>query len=326
MREQHTDEALIEVGRELLRDEARCIAAAADRLGEELLAAARALCACGGRVVVSGLGKSGHVGRKVAATLASLGIPAFFLHAAEASHGDLGMVCPEDVGVLISNSGETAEVVSLIPHFRRIGAKLIALTGRASSTLAREADVAIDTSVEREADPLGLAPTNSTAVQMACGDAIAGIAATIKGFRSEDFALVHPGGSLGKRLLLRVRDVMGKGGDMPTTLESESVREALFDITSKGYGATIVVDGAGALRGIYTDGDLRRSMERHGTEALDMPVSDVMTRTPRTISPDALASEAEGVMERAEVSVLVAVEDGRPVGIVHIHELLKAGI
>lgn len=321
-----TDEALLEVGRTLLRDEARCIEAAADRAGMELVRAARALTYCAGRAVVSGLGKSGHVGRKMAATFASLGIPAFFLHAAEAFHGDLGMVCPEDVGVLISNSGETAEVVALIPHFKRIGATVVSMTGSPSSTLAMASDIHIDTGVEREADPLGLAPTSSTSVQMAFGDAIAGISERMRGLEAEDFARVHPGGALGRRLLLRVSDVMGRGSEMPITRTGELVREALFEITSKGFGATIVVDGEGRLAGFFTDGDLRRLIERCGVGAMDLPVEEGMTRSPRTISPECLASEATGIMERAEISALIAVEGERPVGLVHIHGLLKAGV
>lgn len=321
------DAELLDVGREVLMDEARSIEAAASRAGGELVAAARVLTECRGRVVVSGLGKSGHVGRKIAATFASLAIPAFFLHAAEASHGDLGMVCPEDVGLLISNSGETAEVVSLIPHFRRIGARVIAMTGRPSSTLAREADIHIDASVDREADPLGLAPTNSTSVQMALGDAIAGISVRMQGLAPEDFALYHPGGSLGKRLLTRVCDLMGKGGDMPTTHVGATTRDALFDITKHGYGATVILDDDGRLAGIFTDGDLRRLLEKRGIEAMDAPVEQGMTSRPRTVAPTVLASKAMAIMEQAEISVLIAVEDdGSPVGIVHIHDILKAGI
>ena len=200
------------------------------------------------------------------------------------------------------------------------------MTGRASSTLARESDVFLDAGVEREADPLGLAPTSSTSVQMAVGDAIAGICARMRGLSPEEFAAFHPGGSLGRRLLLRVSDLMGRGEAMPVTKTGASVREALFDITSKGYGATVVTDGEGILRGIFTDGDLRRLMEREGVAALDLPVENGMTRSCRTISPDKLATEAVRVMEGHEISVLVAVECERPVGIIHLHELLKAGL
>jgi arabinose-5-phosphate isomerase len=326
IKKEMTDGELLAIGRSILSEEARAIDAASARLGHELAMAARLIASCGGRVVVSGLGKSGHVARKIAATLASLGVPAFFLHAAEASHGDLGMVRSEDIGLLISNSGETEEVLSLLPYFRRIGASVIGMTGRAASSLARESDVFLDTGVEREADPLGLAPTSSTSVQMAVGDAIAGICARMRGLSPEEFAAFHPGGSLGRRLLLRVSDLMGRGDAMPVTKMGASVREALFDITSKGYGATVVTDGEGILRGIFTDGDLRRLMEREGVGALDLPVENGMTRSCRTISPDKLATEAVRVMEGYEISVLIAADGECPVGIIHLHELLKAGL
>ncbi|MDR3076507.1 MAG: KpsF/GutQ family sugar-phosphate isomerase [Synergistaceae bacterium] len=326
LKKEMTDGDLLAIGKSILSEEARAIEAVSSRLGEELAGAARLISSCSGRVVVSGLGKSGHVARKIAATFASLGVPAFFLHAAEASHGDLGMVRNEDVGLLISNSGETEEVISLLPYFRRIGAPVIGMTGRASSSLARDSDIFIDTGVEREADPLGLAPTSSTSVQMAVGDAIAGICARMQGLSPEEYAVFHPGGSLGRRLLLRVSDLMGRSGAMPVTALGSSVREALFEITSKGYGATVVVDGSERLCGIFTDGDLRRLMEREGVGALDMPVENGMTRSCRTIAPEKLATEAVRVMEGFEISVLVVAEAERPVGIIHLHEILKAGL
>lgn len=322
----HDISQLLEVGRSLLREEARAIEKTASRVGEDLVRAAMLVTECSGRVVVSGLGKSGHVGRKMAATFASLGIPAFFLHAAEASHGDLGMVRGEDVGLFISNSGETAEVVSLLPYFRRIGAPVIAMTGRASSTLAQNSDIHIDTAVDREADPLGLAPTSSTSVQMAVGDAIAAISSRVRGLKPEDFALVHPGGALGKKLLLRVSDLMSVDREMPVIKIGSSVHDALFEITSKGFGATVVVDDEGDLAGIFTDGDLRRLLEREGVGAMSRPVEDGMTASPRTVEPDRLASEAMGLMERLEISVLVVVEGARPIGVLHLHEILKAGV
>jgi arabinose-5-phosphate isomerase len=321
-----SDEELLAVGKDIIIKEARAMEAAASRLGPEMVRSARLVAGCGGRVVLSGLGKSGHIGRKIAATLASLGAPAFFLHATEASHGDLGMVCPEDVGIFISNSGETAEILSLLPYFRRIGAPVIAMTGRTSSTLALNSDVVIDTSVEVEADPLGLAPTSSTSVQMAMGDAIAGICAKMHGLGPEDFAMFHPGGSLGRRLLTRVSDLMGSGDNLPTSRLGSTVRDALFEITSKGYGATVVVDSDGDLRGIFTDGDLRRLMERIGIGAMDVPVEEGMTGDPRTIAPEKLATEAVRVMEEQEISVIIAVEGRKPVGILHLHEILKSGV
>ena len=321
-----SDDELSRVGRNVMLEEARAIEEAADRLGEDLVRAARLIVSCEGRVVVSGLGKSGHIARKVAATLASLGTPAFFLHAAEASHGDLGMVCPGDIGMFISNSGETAEVISLLPYFKRIGASVIGMTGAPASTLARNSDIFLNTGVGREADPLGLAPTSSTSVQMAVGDAIAGIATRLQNLKPEDFAVFHPGGSLGRRLLLRVSDLMGSGDALPVTRLGGKVRDALFEITSKGYGATVVVDEFGVLRGIFTDGDLRRLLESRGVCAMDLPVEEGMTRNPRVVSKDRLVSEATRMMERLEISVLVVVEGDIPIGIVHLHEILKAGV
>lgn len=324
--EAFSDEELLRTGREVLLEEARAIENLAGRVDARLVSAARLITACRGRVVVSGLGKSGLVGRKIAATFASLGIPAFFLHAAEGVHGDLGMVCPEDVGLFISNSGETAELLSLLPYFRKIGAAVVGVTGRLDSSLAKNSDVCLDSGVEREADPLGLAPTSSTSVQMAIGDAIAGISVKLQRLRPEDFALFHPGGALGKRLLLRVADLMGADERMPVTRFGATVREALFEITSKGYGATVVVDRSGELRGVFTDGDLRRMLEARGVGALDLPVEEGMTKTPRTIACDRLAAEAVRVMEELEISVLIAEQDGKPVGMVHLHDILRAGV
>ena len=321
-----SDGNLLGAARELMRAEAEEILRAADAIGPELVQAARAIYACTGRVVVVGLGKSGHVGRKVSATLASLGTPSFFLHAAEALHGDLGMVRREDVGLFLSNSGTTAEVVELLPHFHRLGAKVIAITGGADSPLARHSDLVLDSHVEREGDPLQLAPMSSTTLQLVIGDALAALVTTLRGLKSEDFALFHPGGALGRRLLTRVRDVMGSGTQLPVVRRGVLVRDALFSITSKNYGATCVVDEEGRLIGIFTDGDLRRLMERRNVEAFNVKIEEAMTRAPRVIAPEALAAEAVRVMEEKEISVLVAVEDGRPVGMVHLHDLLRAGI
>lgn len=321
-----SDEELLETGKTVLVNEARSILAAAERLGAEIVEAARIISRCRGRIVVSGLGKSGHVGRKSAATFASLGVPAFFLHAAEGIHGDLGMVCREDAGFFLSNSGETRELIDLIPYFKRLGAPIIAVTGNPSSTLAREATITLNCGVDREADPLGLAPTSSTTLQMAIGDAVAGMTTRLLGLEKEDFAMFHPGGTLGKRLLLRVSDLMGKGADMPVTRNDALIRDALFDITSKGYGATVVVDGGGRLAGIFTDGDLRRFMERRGPESFDKPVSEAMTAGPRTIAADKLAQEALRLIEQYEISVLVVTEDEKPIGILHLHDILKAGV
>ncbi|HOO63595.1 MAG TPA: KpsF/GutQ family sugar-phosphate isomerase [Synergistaceae bacterium] len=321
-----TPEELLEVGRKVLRSEAEVLLENADSMDFVMVEAAKSIQYCKGRLVVAGLGKSGLIGRKIAATFASLGTPAFFLHASEGAHGDLGMVCREDVGLFLSNSGETREVLELLPYFRRLGATVIAMTGNPASRLAREADLVLCSRVEREADPLGLAPTSSTTLQLALGDALAGMVTEMRGLRREDFALFHPGGSLGRRLLLRVRDVMGGADRLPLVREGASVKEALFSITSKGYGATLVVNGSGELRGIFTDGDLRRLVEDRGAEAFELSVETVMTLSPRVIAPDKLAAEAVLLMEQHEVSVLVVAEGARPVGMVHLHDLLKAGV
>ncbi|MCX7829009.1 MAG: KpsF/GutQ family sugar-phosphate isomerase [Thermanaerothrix sp.] len=320
------DPELLRVGVEVMREEAAAVLEAADRMGGELVRAARMVASCSGRVVVCGLGKSGLIGRKIAATLASLGCPAFFLHAAEGAHGDLGMVCRGDVGLFLSNSGATKEVLEMVPFFRRIGCPVVAMTGRLDSPLARSADVVLDCSVRREADPLGIAPTSSTTLQLAIGDALAGMVTRLLGLKEEDFALFHPGGALGRKLLLRLSDLMAQGDRVPRVLSSASVKEALFEITDKGYG-TVAVEGAnGLLEGIFTDGDLRRLMERCGVEALDLPVGEVMTRHPKVMPPDRLAAEALRLMEEMEISVVLVAEEGRLHGIVHLHDLLKAGV
>lgn len=306
--------------------EAHEILKSAENISVEMVRAAREIYSCRGRVVVVGLGKSGHVGRKISATLASLGTPSFFLHAAEASHGDLGMVRREDIGLFISNSGASSEIVALLPHFRRTGAGLIAITGALFSPLAENADIVINAHVNDEGDPLHLAPMSSTTLELVLGDALAVMVTILRGLRREDFALFHPGGSLGRKLLTRVRDVMGRGENLPVVREGVTVKDALFVITGKGYGATCIVDAGGNLTGIFTDGDLRRLMEKSGSESFSTRIEDAMTHNPKTINPDSLAAEAVRIMEREEISVLIAVEGGKPVGIIHIHELLKAGI
>ncbi|MCI5865025.1 KpsF/GutQ family sugar-phosphate isomerase [Cloacibacillus porcorum] len=321
-----SSEELLATGRDIMLKEAEALKSATERMGAEMASAAHLVSRCRGRIVVSGLGKSGHVGRKTAATFASLGVPAFFLHATEGAHGDLGMVCREDVGYFLSNSGETQELIALIPYFKRLGAPIIAVTGNPESTLAREADIVLNCHVESEADPLKLAPTSSTTLQMALGDAVAGMSTLLLGLQKEDFALFHPGGSLGKRLLLRVSDLMGSGDRMPITKQDARVRDALFDITSKGYGATAIVDDEGKLTGVFTDGDLRRFIEKEGLEGLELPVFRAMTKNPRVIGPERLAVEAVRIVEQWEVSALIVVQDGKPIGMVHIHEILKAGV
>lgn len=325
--EKLTDEELLQAGCRVLRHEAEELEKAANRFGNELVEAARRIEACRGRIVVSGIGKAGHIGRKIAATLSSLGTPSFFLQASEAAHGDLGMVRHEDVALLISNSGKTAEVVALLPFFRRIGAPVIAITGDSESPLAQGADIVLSSAIEREADPLNLAPTSSTTLQLAIGDALGAMVTLLRGLKKEDFALFHPAGALGKRLLLRVCDVMNTAGSLSVVPEETLVKDALFEITSKNYGATSVVGPDGRLRGIFTDGDLRRLIAKDGITCLDKRVGDVMIRSPRTIVPEALAAEAVHIMEKLEISVLIVIDrERRPVGMVHIHELLQSGV
>ena len=323
----YSDNELLDAAKKLIRTEANELLHAADNLNFEIVNAAREIFACEGRVVVVGLGKSGHVGRKISATLASLGTPSFFLHAAEAFHGDLGMVRREDVGLLISNSGSSSEIVALLPHFRRIGAKMIAITGSLNSPLAQHSDIIINAHVEDEGDPLQLAPMSSTTLELVIGDSIATLVAMLRGLKREDFAVFHPGGALGRKLLTRVADVMGTGDRLPVVTKGVTVKDALFVITGKGYGATCVINEDGELIGIFTDGDLRRLMEKSGNDAFNTKIEAAMTKTPRTISPNELAAKAVRVMEQNEISVLIAIDEShKPVGIVHIHELLKAGI
>ncbi len=317
---------LLEEAKRVLEVEAQEILSLKDRLGDEIVRAAKIILSSSGRTVVMGMGKSGLIGRKISATLSSLGTPSFFLHPAEALHGDLGMVRKDDVVLILSNSGETREVLLTLPYFKRIGSKIIAFTGKPSSTLGKEADVVLNTSVEREACPLGLAPTSSTTVMLALGDALAVVLARMRGLSKEDFALFHPDGSLGRKLLLRVEDIMHTGREIPSVLEETILKDALFEMTSKGFG-TILVERGGRLVGILTDGDLRRHLERFGYALLDKKVGEVMIRNPKRISPVKLAAEALALMEKHEISVLPVVdEEDRILGIVHIHDLLKAGI
>ena len=322
-----TDEELLNRARELMRTEANEILRASDELNNDIVRASRMIYNCSGRVVVVGLGKSGHIGRKISATLASLGTPSFFLHAAEASHGDLGMVRREDIGIFISNSGTSPETVALLPHFQRIGAKMIAITGGINSPLAKYSDIVLNSRVETEGDPLQLAPMSSTTLQLVIGDAIASLVTILRGIKREDFALFHPGGALGRKLLTRVKDLMGTGEQLPVVREGVLVKDALFSITSKGYGATCIVNEGGELTGIFTDGDLRRLMEKQGSEIFNVRIEEAMTRNPKVIRAEALAAEAIRIIEQNEISVLIAIDENRsPIGIIHIHEILKAGI
>jgi len=320
-------ERALALGRDVLRTEAEAIRALEGRLGAPFLAAARALLDCRGRVVVIGIGKSGHIARKLAATLASTGTPAFFVHAAEASHGDLGMITADDVVLLLSNSGETDELVSLLPHLKREGAKLIALTGNEQSSLAKNADVHLDASVDAEACPLGLAPTASTTAALAFGDALALTLLDARGFSVEDFARAHPGGSLGRRLLTHVSDVMRTGAAIPAVPLEATLATAVVEMSGKGIGMTAVVDDAGRVSGIFTDGDLRRCLS-HVRDLAAARVAELMTRTPRTIAPERLAIDCVELMETPpKVTQLLVVDaERRLVGALHLHDLFRARV
>ncbi|MDR2332823.1 MAG: KpsF/GutQ family sugar-phosphate isomerase [Burkholderiaceae bacterium] len=314
------------LARETLRDEAQALVALSDRVGEPFVNAVSKILAIRGRVVVMGMGKSGHVGRKIAATLASTGTPAFFVHPAEASHGDLGMVTPVDLVLGISNSGEANELTVLLPVLKRQGVPLIAMTGGMESTLARHADVVLDSGVEREACPLNLAPTTSTTAQMALGDALAVALLDARGFRAEDFARSHPGGALGRKLLTLVRDVMRSGDELPRVEAGASFSELMREMSAKSLGASTVVDGEGHLLGIFTDGDLRRRIES-GAELLGAKAGEVMHTRPRTIRPGALAADAAALMEQHSItSVLVTDDDNQLLGMVHIGDLMRAKV
>lgn len=296
------------------------------KLDEGFDHACQLILACQGRVVVTGMGKSGHIAGKLAATLASTGTPAFFVHPGEASHGDLGMITRTDVVLALSNSGETAEVTALLPLLKRLGIPLVSMTGRPGSTLAKHADAHLDSGVEREACPLDLAPTSSTTAALALGDALAVALLEARGFTAEDFALSHPGGSLGKRLLLRVRDVMHDGARLPQVALGSPLRDALLEITRQGLGFTCVVDNEGRLVGVFTDGDLRRTLDQFH-DLRKICVDEVMTRPGKRIGPDILAAEAVRIMEESRITALAVVDDQqRPIGALHMHDLLSSGV
>ncbi|KVG70424.1 arabinose-5-phosphate isomerase [Burkholderia ubonensis] len=317
------DDRALALARDVLDIEADAVRALSEQLDGDFVKAVALLLGCGGRVVVSGIGKSGHIARKIAATLASTGTPAFFVHPAEASHGDLGMVTADDVFIGISYSGESEELVAILPLVKRIGAKLIAITGRAESSLGQLADVNLNAAVAKEACPLNLAPTASTTAALALGDALAVAVLDARGFGSEDFARSHPGGALGRRLLTYVRDVMRTGDEIPSVGLDATLSDALFQITAKRLGMTAVVDADGKVAGIFTDGDLRRVLERDG-DFRRLPIVDVMTRQPRTIGPDHLAVEAVELMERHRINQMLVVDaDGALIGALNMHDLFS---
>jgi len=317
---------LLRLARQVLDIEADAVRNLSLRLDERFADAVQLMLACRGRVVVSGMGKSGHIGHKIAATLASTGTPAFFMHPGEASHGDLGMIAPDDVVLALSNSGESAEIVTIVPLIKRRGAKLISMTGNPASTLAREADVHLNAAVDKEACPLNLAPTASTTAALALGDALAVALLDARGFSADDFARTHPGGSLGRRLLVHVRDVMHSGEALPRIGLDAPLKAALLEMTRKGLGMTAVVDESGRVAGIFTDGDLRRALERE-LDLHQAQVSSLMSPNPKTIGPDELAVAAVEKMDTLKINGLLVVDpDNTLVGALNMHDLLKAGV
>jgi arabinose-5-phosphate isomerase len=324
--EDTSDATLIGAARRALSIETRAVAALAPRIGADFVQACRLCLDCSGRVVVTGMGKSGHVGGKIAATLASTGTPAFFLHPAEASHGDIGMITRQDVVLALSNSGETPELLMLLPPLTRLGVPIIAMTGDAGSTLARAAAAHLDVGVAEEACPLNLAPTASTTASLAMGDALAVTLLEARGFSAEDFARSHPGGSLGRRLLLHVEDIMRRGPEVPRVLPTTPLAEGLVEMSRKGLGMTVVVDADDIVLGVYTDGDLRRSLDAR-IDLHSAPMSAVMTRNCRTIGPLELAAEAVHLMEKHRITALPVVGPGnRLVGALNVHDLLRGGV
>ncbi|MGE5219900.1 MAG: KpsF/GutQ family sugar-phosphate isomerase [Chloroflexota bacterium] len=315
---------------DVLRIESAGILSIVERLDQNFVRAVELLRDCRGKVVVTGLGKSGLICHKIAATFASTGTPAFFLHSGDAIHGDLGMVMGGDVVLAISNSGETDELLKLLPHFKLSGIKLIVMTGNPNSSLARAGDVVLNVGVKEEACPLGLAPTASTTAALAMGDALAVVLLEQKGFKEEDFAMRHPGGVLGRRLILRIEDLMHSGEDLPLVRRATPVKEALFEITSKRLGITGVTDDNGNLIGVITDGDLRRGLQTYGDGILHKRADEVMTANPRTIEKDVLAAHALAQMEdnlpRPITALFVLDHVHRPIGVIHLHDILKTGI
>jgi arabinose-5-phosphate isomerase len=320
-------DSILTVAKRVLKIEAEAVLSLADRLAGDFEKAVEIIFNCKGRVIVTGMGKSGLVGKKIAATLTSTGTPAFFMHPAEASHGDLGMITSEDVVIAISNSGETDEIIGLIPFMKRFGVTLISMTGNPRSTLAKASETRLDVSVREEACPLGIIPTASTTAALAMGDAIAVVLLIKKGFREEDFACFHPRGSLGKKLFTKVKDLMHTGHALPLVSMVTPMTKAVVEISSKRLGAALVEDGEGKILGIVTDGDLRRGIERWGKSFFEMTAGEVMTRNPKTIGEEELAAKALSLMEQYSITSLVVPDaDRKAKGIIHLHDILKQGI
>ncbi len=319
-------ERLRAAGARVVTVEAAAVAALGERIDERFAQACELLLDCRGRVVVTGMGKSGHIAGKIAATLASTGTPAFFVHPGEAGHGDLGMITGQDVVLALSHSGDSAEILTILPMLKRLGIPLVAMSGNPLSPLARQADVTLDTRIDEEACPLGLAPTSSTTVALVLGDALAVALLEARGFSREDFAFSHPSGSLGRRLLIRVRDIMHAGDGIPAVRELAPIREAVLEMTAKQLGMTAVVDEQGKLRGIFTDGDLRRQLE-HGIDIHATPIQAVMTRDCATVGPERLAAETVRIMQARRISALLVVnEEHDLIGALNMHDLLRAGV
>ncbi len=319
-----------EQARKVLKIEAEAVAALIDRIDSSFERAVEMILECEGRVVVTGMGKSGLIGKKIAATFASTGTPALFLHPAEGIHGDLGMVTRGDTVIALSNSGETEEISRMLPSLKRLGIRIIALTGNPESTLAKNSDVVINVGVKEEACPLGLAPTASTTATLAMGDALAVALLDKRGFKEEDFACFHPGGTLGKKLLLRVKDLMHVKEAIPMVTVTTLIKDAIYEISSKKMGITAVVNDKGKLVGVISDGDLRRWMEKTektGENLLSKKAEDIMTKKPKIASKDSLAAEAVAIMEKNSITCLIVADaESRPEGVIHLHDLLKAGV
>lgn len=317
---------VIKEAKRVFQLEGKSVAEIAKKIDQNFAEAIELLFNCRGRIIITGIGKSGLVGRKISSTFSSTGSPTIFLHPAEAQHGDLGIVTTDDVVIAISYSGNTEELLSLLPYFKRFGIKIIAITGKPQSSLAKNSDVCLDVGIPREACPFGTIPTTSSTATLVMGDALAICLLKKRNLKKEDFALFHPGGTIGKTLLLRVKELMHTGDENPVVNENVSLKEAIYEMTSKGLGMTSVVGNKGKLVGIVTDGDLRRILERE-SNVINLPVKKVMTRNPKTITEDTLAAQALMIMEKYSITSLVAVDDKqRPYGAIHLHDILKAGI
>jgi arabinose-5-phosphate isomerase len=320
-------DSIIDVARKVLKTEAEAVNAMVDKIGSNFEKAVEIIYQSKGRVVVTGMGKSGLVGKKIAATLASTGTPAFSLHPAEATHGDLGMVTSDDVIIAISNSGETEEIIELIPFFKRFNVHLISVTGNPESSLSKASDVTLDVSVKEEACPFGIVPTASTTATMAMGDALAVALLMRRGFKEQDFAFFHPGGKIGKKFFIKVKDIMYTGDKIPKVTIKTPMSKTVIEMSSKRLGHTIVFDDNNKVTGVITDGDLRRGIEKWSGKLFEMTAGEVMTKSPKTISEEELAAKALSIMEGNSITALVVTDkDGRVVGIIHLHDILRQGI